>query len=135
MAYTVDPHYISRVMASAMGAFLPVKHSASTSRGGVPAASLNDLVIGFTRATVGTYGLAEPVQTGGVVKAVAAASLGPGAIVGIGSSNGRLIPLAASGVASGAPAAAAPRYRVGVAEDGAADGDIFPVLLDIAQII
>lgn len=133
MAYTVDPAYVSRVMASAMGAYLPVKSSASTARAAVPAASINDKLIGFVQATVGTYGIAQNVQVGGVVKAIAAASLGPGALVAIGSSNGRLIPVVASGAASVANYPV--RHIAGIAEEGAADGGIFSVLLDPAQIV
>jgi len=134
MAYTSDPAYVSRVQGSAMGAYLPVKSSASTARGAVPAASLNDRILGFVQATVGTYGIAQNVQTGGVIKAIAAASLGPGALLAIGSSNGRLIPIAASGGPASANLVAV-RYTAGIAEAGAADGEIFSVLLDPAQIV
>lgn len=134
MAYTSDPAYVSRVFASAMGANLPVKSSASTARGAVPAGSINDRVLGFTPATVGTYNLAQNVQLGGAAKAIAAASLGPGALVAIGSSNGRMIPV----VPSGGPASAnlvRVAYTVGIAEHGAADGETFTVLLDPAQLV
>lgn len=134
MAYTSDPGYVSRVLASAMGRFLPVKSSASTARGAVPAASINDVVLGLVQATIGTYGLAETVQVAGVAKAIAAASLGPGALVAVGSSNGRLIPIAASGGPASANLVAV-RYTVGVSEEAAVDGGIFSVLLDPAQVV
>lgn len=133
MAYTSDPAYVSRQMASAMGAYLPVKSSASTARAALLAASINDKLIGFTQATVGTYGSAHPIQTRGVVKAIAAASLGPGALVAVGSTNGALSPVLASGAASvtGYPV----RYIAGIAEEAAPAGGIFSVLLDPAQIV
>lgn len=134
MAYTSEPGYVSRQLASAMGAFLPVKSSASTARAAVPAASINDRILGFMQATVGTYGIAQNVQTRGVVKAIAGASLGPGALVAIGSSNGRLIPAQPSGGPASANLVAV-RYAAGIAEEGAVDGGIFSVLLDPAQIV
>lgn len=134
MAYSVDPKYVSRVQASAMGAFLPVKSSASTARAAVPAGSINDRVLGFTTATVGTYGIAQNVQTDGACKAIAAASLGPGALLAIGSSNGRLIPVSPSGGPASANLVAV-RYTVGIAEEAAADGGIFSIMLDPQQIV
>jgi hypothetical protein len=128
MAYTVEPGYVSRTIASAIGAYLPVKSSASTARGAVAAASLNDNLLGFVQGTVGTYGVAYAVQTRGVCKAIAAASLGPGALVAVGSSNGRLIPVAAT------PVPSLVRYAAGISEEGAADGNTFSVLLNPSQL-
>lgn len=123
--------------ASAIGAFAPVKQlGAPSARDGYVtlAASLNDDVIGFTVATVATANGEVAVVFGGVAKAVAAASLGAGARVAVGSSNARLIPLSPSGGPASANLVAV-RFAVGRALAAAADGQTFSVLLQPEQLI
>ncbi len=122
--------------ASAIGAFMPVFQPIASSRDDtvVLAASHNNDVLGLTIATVATYGDPVAVVVTGVAKGVAGASLGAGARVAVGSTNGVLAPLLASGAASGGAAVNA-RYIVGRAMQAAAAGDIFPVLLGGEQII
>ena len=140
MAYTGDQLTHSFRFASAMGAYLPVFAPIASSRDEVvvPAASLNHDIIGITRATVGTYNEAAAVVVGGVAKAIAAASLGAGARVAIGSTNGRLIPITPSGISTAlgsALGAAGARFVVGRALHAAADGGIFSVLVAPEQVI
>lgn len=98
----------------------------------VPAGSWNLDVLGVARATVATVGMPVTVDLApGFVKAIAAASLGAGARVAVGSTNGRLVPVAPAFTGS----TAAVKAVVGVAEVNAVDGDIFTVLLKPEQII
>jgi hypothetical protein len=61
-----------------------------------------------------------------VVEAIAAASLGPGADVGVASTNGAIGPVAgASGIT---------RYRVGKSEQAAAAGDKFALYVSPKQV-
>lgn len=140
MAYTGDQQTLSLVFASAMGQYLPVFMNLASSRDrvAVPAGTIADDVIGLTRATVGTYGLAETVVVGGFAKAIAAASLGAGARVAVGSTNGKLIPITPSGIGTGlgsALGAADIRYMIGRSLEAAAAGAIFTVLLDPGQVV
>lgn len=127
--------------ASAMRAYVPIAFivagagGSSLSETVLPAGSFNDYPFGITLATVATYG--DPVsywQRGDVAKCVAGASLGAGAQVALGSSNGILIPLTASNIASAANGSGL-RYVVGTALKNAAAGDLFPVAVNPAQII
>lgn len=94
----------------------------------VPSSTL-EAIIGFSLATVASPGLDVAVVVAGWAKAIAAASLGAGAHVGMGSINGALAPLAASGVASVIGPIQAPRWRAGLSLDNAAAGQVFSVLL------
>jgi hypothetical protein len=124
--------------ASAIAQYVPVTFLAGASalsetvqRTG----SFNELSFGVTLATVASPG--DPVSIampGEVVKGIAGASLGAGALVAVGSTNGILIPQ----IASGGPASAnlvAVRWGVGIAVKNAAAGDYFPVYLNPAQIV
>lgn len=94
-------------------------------------ASLNELSIGFTIASVASPNDSVAFVTDGKCKAVAAASLGAGARLAVGSTNGVLIPLAAS--AGAAPTAV--RYVAAIAMQAAQPGDVFTVLVDPDEII
>jgi hypothetical protein len=123
------------VAASAINAYLPVKQNPGVDSGFVAAASVNDDVVGMTIATVPTWGGDLAVVFQGVAKAIAGASLGAGARVGVGSSNGVLVPIPASGVASGG-AAVNLRFSIGRAQTGATvAGQVFSVLLQPEQIV
>ena len=138
MAYKGNQVTHSFISASAMGAHLPVFQQVASSRYEVvvPVGSLNQDLLGFTIATVASAGNETAVAIDGIVKAIAGASLGAGARLAVGSTNGRLIPQAPSGVLASGPGIPAPvRFVAGRALHAAADGDIFSVLLDPEQIV
>src|SRR6476469_9824514 len=88
--------------ASAIGQYLPVTPvtAASALTDAVQqAASLNDLPLGFTTVNVASPGPVG-VLISGIAIGVAAASLGAGCQVGVGSSNGRLVPVNPSGLST-----------------------------------
>jgi hypothetical protein len=121
--------------ASAIPQWVPVTLTGDKDESVRTTASLNEYSIGFSIATVVSPGDSAAVVTSGKSKAICGASLGAGCFLAVGSVNGVLIPVAASGVASGAPALAVPRYRVGVSIQSAAVGDVFTFLLDPDQIV
>lgn len=123
--------------ASAMAQWVPVQFLQGASaltetvmRNG----SWNIEALGMTIATVATYGDPVAVVVDGVCKGIAGASLGAGAYLSIGSTNGILVPVAASGVASPASTGEA-RFIVGKSLYNAAAGDVFSFLLDPGQIV
>jgi hypothetical protein len=90
----------------------------------------------MTIASVATYGYEVAVVVDGIVKGVAAASIGAGARVGVGSTNGALGVVGPSGVGGASLAAAAPlKFSIGRALKNAAPGDFFPVLIQPEQIV
>lgn len=128
--------------ASAIKAYVPVKFpdpASALSETVFAAGTWQDFAIGITSATVASPG--DPVsywQHGDVAKCIAGASLGAGAHVSLGSTNGVLAPLLASGLSTAlgsAVGAAGVRWSVGVALKNAAPGDFFPVLIQLRQII
>lgn len=121
MAYKINDYSqtLPKQAASAVGANLPVFSSASNGDQVVPVGTVNQHVLGITVATAASPGDAVAVQTQGVVKAVAIASLGPGADVGVGSTNGRLGPITVGTAVQ----------AVGISQAAAADGVVFSVLL------
>lgn len=140
MPYTGDQDALSLKVASAMGAYLPVfMPLASPLRETVvPAASVNQDVIGLTRATVGTYGKAEPIVVRGIAEGLAAASIGAGALVGIASTNGALGPIVPSGLSTAlgsALGAQTLRYVVGRSLHNVAAGETFSLFLNPSEVI
>jgi hypothetical protein len=121
MAWTQHKHTLPKQAASAIRDYVPVKETAVAEKV-VLAASNIDQVIGFTIASAASPGDSLAVVHGGVVKAVAGASLGYGAEVSVASTNGALGP---------APAGASgfDRQAVGVSQGAAAAGEIFSVLI------
>ena len=121
--------------ASAIANWVPVSFlpaGSALSETVVRAGSLNNFPFAMTQATVASPG--DPVQLahqGEVCKAIAGASLAAGDFVGVGSTNGILIPQAASAAAT----AMLPRYIVGMALKNAVAGDIFPIYLNPEQIV
>lgn len=95
------------------------------------AGSLNDIAVGMTIATGASPGDPLTLVVSGQAKAVAGASLGAGALVGVGSTNGILIPQAPSAVAT----AMALRTVVGRALVNAAAGDVFAIQVKPEQIV
>ena len=122
-------HGLSFQVASAVSAKKAVGLSASQVGYVVPVIANTVEPIGVTISAASAVG--DPVAVyhgaaGNVVKAVAAASLGHGADVGIASNNGDLGPVAA---ASGAA-----RFRVGKSLQAAAAGETFSVYVDPARL-
>ncbi len=141
MAHNVEGFRIPMKAASAISQYVPVTPlpaASALSETVYAAGSVNDMPLGFTTATVASPGDPVSVQFSGVVKGVAGASLGAGAPVAVGSTNGILIPLLPSGLSTAlgsAIGAAELRWSVGVALKNAVAADLFPVLLKAAQII
>lgn len=141
MAHNVEGFRIPAVAASAIAQYVPVRFVGDPNVSGgsalsetvVRAGSINEAAFGMTTASAPTYGVEISVQVDGVTKGVAGASMGAGARLGVGSTNGILIPLGASGAASVANYPL--RYAIGWALKNAAAGDFFPVLIDPDQII
>lgn len=136
MAHKTEGPKLPLVAASAIAQYVPVQFlqgGSALSETVMPAASLNIFAIGFTEASI-ARGQEVAVQYGGVAKGIAGASLGAGALVAVGSTNGILIPLTASNIASVANGSGL-RYTVGVALKNAAAADIFPVWVKPDQII
>lgn len=121
--------------ASAMGAYRPITFLAggsALSETIIPAGSFNDFQFGLTSATVASPG--DPIswwQPGDVGKGIAGASMGAGAFVSIGSTNGILIPQ----VPSAAATAMALRWTVGIVLKNAVAGDFIPVFIKPDQIV
>lgn len=134
MAQLINPQTLPMKAASAIGQYVPVMFlpgGSALSETVQRAGSINDDCFGMTIATIASPGDEAAVAIFGEVKGLAGASLGAGARLAVGSTNGILIPLLAS--AGAAPTAA--RYIVGRAAKNAAAGDWFPVILDAAQFI
>lgn len=142
MAHKTEGFTFPAKAASAIGMYVPVRFvgdphitgGSALSETVMRAGSYNELAIGMSIATIATYGLEAAVLVQGVGKGVAGASLGAGAPVAVGCTNGILIPL----LATGGPASAnlvGPRFSVGIALKNAAAGDIFPVLIKPDQIV
>lgn len=123
MAFSLDNGIILPCFAATqLGERVPVKLvEGATARIVAPVASLNEETIGFTQ-TVASPGCPVEVQSyGNVVKAVAAASVGAGAEVALGSPNGALGPVAgASGVT---------KYSSGRSLSAAAGAEVFSVFV------
>lgn len=137
MAHNINPNTIPLKAASAIGQYVPVAFLAggsALSETVIRAGSINDDVVGMTIATVASPGDEVAVAFSGQVKGIAGASLGAGARVAVGSTNGILIPLAASGGPASVNVVAT-RYSVGRAAKNAAAGDLFPVILQPEQIV
>lgn len=125
--------------ASAMGAYLPVTLSLGGSLGASPvsetvrlAPSSNFPLIGMSAATVVTAGDAiELFQRGDVGKGIAGASIGAGAFVGVGSSNGVLAPI----LPVDAGPSGLPRFALGICLSNAAAGDFISIEINPGQII
>ena len=126
--------------ASEIGQFVPVTllGGASSQDDKVTrAGSWNDIPVGLTLATVAANKSLWVVMEG-VSPAIAAASLGVGAPVAVGSTNGRLVPLLPSGLSTAlgsALGAQGLRFAVGFALQSARDGDPFRILVTPRQLV
>lgn len=93
--------------------------------------------IGLAKASGASVGISLDIQTGGWGKALAGASLGRGAFVGVGIGTTSLVPISASGIASALSAAGVqyPQFAVGVALENASAGAIFTVKIAPRQVV
>lgn len=100
----------------------PVRYAGTSGLLAVPVGTCNLEIDGYTGAgTTASGAIAAIYETGNVVKAVAAASLGAGAQVTVGSDNSRLIPFTgASGTV---------KWVHGKALSPAADGEVFALFV------
>lgn len=115
--------------ASPIGQFKPV-YIASSGRI-LPASAITQRIDGFTFATGPSAGAEIGLVNEGVVKAVAAGTIAPGDLVGVGSTNGALITILPSAAAT----AMSIRYQAGIAMAPAQAGQTFSVLLNLQQIV
>lgn len=115
--------------ASPIGQFKP-GYLASSGRI-LPVGSLNQRIDGFTFATGPSAGAEIALVNQGIVKAIAAGTIAPGDIVGVGSTNGALTTF----VPSAAATAMSLRYAAGIAYSPAQAGQTFSVLLNLEQLI
>ncbi len=134
MAKLIYRPRIPLIAASVISAKVPVTMVGGASQTIVRTGSINELSIGFAVKAVASPGNTAEVLVTGIIDAVAAASLGAGARVAVGSTNGRLIPLAASGGPASANLVAV-RYTVGVALENAADAGSFKCLINPSQVV
>lgn len=143
MSHKTEGFELPLKAASAIGQYVPVRFvgdphggfgGSALSETVVRTGSWNELALGMTIATVATYGQEVAVQFTQVTKGIAGASLGAGAPVAVGSTNGILVPVQATGGAASANLVAT-KFSVGIALKNAAAGDYFPVLLKPDQIV
>lgn len=141
MAHNVFQPGVPLKAASVIAQYTPVafipQNGSQLSETVIPAGSVNNLPIGMAMASAAAGGEVS-VQFTGVSKGLAGASLGAGALVGCGSTNGVLAPFAASGLSTALGSAlgsSGAKWVVGVALKNAASGDYFPVLLKPDQIV
>jgi hypothetical protein len=134
MSFTRVTDALSLTAASAVRQYVPVTLSGAEKV--IPVGSVGQRVIGVTLASAAANGVvAVAHRPGDVVKCLAVATVTAGQRVAIASTNGGVGPIVASGIASGAPAAAPPRYAIGDSLVAAVAGDYFAVRLDPSQII
>lgn len=118
--------------ASAIMQWVPViglEGTSSIDETVIRAGSTNQYPIGMTIASVASPGDPVTVVIEGRTKGIAGASLGAFTPVGVGSTNGILIPLARGAVASNI------LNQVGISMQAALVGDIFTILVKPGQII
>lgn len=123
--------------ASAMGAYLPIAFLGVTPASALTetvrlAASFNEFQFGLTLATVASAG--DPVEyaiPGDIAKGIAGASMGSGAFVGVGSTNGVLGLVAAVAAGPTGP----PKWAIGILLKNCAAGDLVSVFIKPDQII
>src|SRR5574338_1104848 len=118
-------HNLPKISASAVSQFKPVK-SDTVKDQVVLAATNTDHPLGITIASTASPGDPVGVKNKGVYRAKAAASIGAGGEVGVASTNGDLgAVVAASGFR---------RFAVGIAQENAAAGTTFSVLIRIREL-
>jgi hypothetical protein len=137
MAHKIESFNLPMRAASVIGQYVPVRFTgdaqtvpgSALSESVVRAGSSNEDVLGMTLASVAA-GQEVAVAWFGVSKGIAGASLGAGARLIVGSTNGILIPLIATGAAASGPNRT---YVVGRSLRNAAAADIFAFVVDPEQ--
>jgi len=130
MAFERSVRSKTYLAASAVSAMQPVAMLGAVTAGSArdeavqAAPSYNIFPLGVARASALAGGVVT-VDLDGWVKCIAAASLGAGAPVAVGSTNGVIIPVAVTAAGPTAP----PRFILGFAEDNAAAADVTTVRL------
>jgi hypothetical protein len=134
MAFTVNEVFNTETFkaASAISGYTAVVLNSVANTVLVASAGSAVRTYGLSVGTQPTAGYNVTVQTGGVGKAIAAASLGIGALVTPGAATFGLVPVGASGVAA---ASGVIKYAVGIALEAAAAGSIFSVRIQPQQVI
>jgi hypothetical protein len=139
MAHKEEQFNLPLRAASAIGQYVPVRFTgdpqvtpgSAVTESVVRAGSTNEDVLGMTIATVASPGDPVAVAWFGVSKGIAGASLGAGARLMVGSTNGILIPFVATGAAASGPLRT---YVVGRSLKNAAAADVFSFVIDPEQI-
>lgn len=125
MAYELHRNAYPGLAASAINSRVPVGRAAGE-RAVVPVATSGAEPFGISLASAAQGEAVTVLDHHSVAKAVAAASLGGGAPLGVASTNGALGPIAgASGVA---------RFQVGISEHAAAAGEVVSVFVNPRQL-
>lgn len=124
---TRDGFQQALIAASQVNPYTPVKLAGTSALCVVPLATASERPFGFVTATAGASGLLQGetvtvYEESNIVKGIAAASLGVGQEVMVGSSNGVLVPAVAASLF-----AASGHWVVGFSESPAAAGDVFSV--------
>jgi hypothetical protein len=138
MAHKEEQFNLPLRAASAIAQYVPVRFTgdaglfpgSAISESVVRAGSSNEDVLGMTLATVASPGAEVAVAVNGVSKGIAGASIGAGARLIVGSTNGILIPFIPTGAAASGPLRT---YSIGKSLRNAVAGDIFAVFLDPEQ--
>lgn len=132
MAWKNEQTVLPKIAASALAQYICVKNDTVDDQVFTAGANTDD-VIGVSLATVATYGYSAGIQVEGVAKVLVCASVGAGARVSIGSSNGAIGPVAAP-ASSGVPVGA-PVYSLGVIQEARAAGEYGSVFLDPREVV
>lgn len=114
------------IAATVIQANVPVKLDPSRQRGVAPVGSAGEAALGFTHAIASTGQGVSVHEHTAVVEAVAGASIGIGAALAVGSTNGALVVAAA---ASGSA-----KFAVGDSMDNAQPGETFSLYVRPRQI-
>lgn len=141
MSHKNEGFTLTKIAASAVPQYVAVTAVVGTGAGDnayCVAASCNVDVLGLSIATVPTYGYEGAVVVGGITKGWVIASAGAGARMMVGSTNGGLIPITASGLATAlgsALGAQGLRFAVGILQEARAAGEYGSIHLDPRQIV
>jgi hypothetical protein len=126
------------VAASAVAMYAVLKRDLTVDNQYFTAGSVNDDAVGISLATVPTYGYAVPVAVEGVTKVLVIASSGAGARMSVGSTNGGVIPVIPSGLATSIGSALGVqglRYSIGVLQEARAAGEYGSLFIDPREIV
>lgn len=141
MSHKNEGQTFTGIAASAIPAYVPLTRTVGTGaqdNAVAIAASANQDVVGMSIATVPTYGYEVAVVVSGITKALVIASSGAGARMMVGSVNGGVIPVTASGLATSlgsALGALGARYSIGTLQEARAAGEYGSIAIDPRQLV